>query len=150
MSVTVPSRLLLVQRKLPPHIAAQSKRPTPVRQAQQSVRNTSKPKSRHVAATISTPIIQARASEPNPRSHALSRTYGAILPTSLIYIILLARGFTPWRPDAVMSTTRRETNSFPSIFMDRRERPEHLKKQGVFPSLEPYLRLIRFQGPQSC
>ena len=29
-----------------------------------------------------------------------------ILPTSLIYIILSTRGYTPWRPAAVMSTTR--------------------------------------------
>ena len=28
------------------------------------------------------------------------------MPTSLIYIILSTRGFTPWRPDAVMSTPR--------------------------------------------
>jgi len=33
-----------------------------------------------------------------------SRGYGSILPTSLTYVILPARGFSPWGPDAVMST----------------------------------------------
>ena len=30
------------------------------------------------------------------------------MPTSLTYFIPLARGFSPWRPDAVMSTDRRK------------------------------------------
>ena len=30
------------------------------------------------------------------------------LPSSLIYIILSTRGCSPWRPDAVMSTTRHD------------------------------------------
>ena len=30
-----------------------------------------------------------------------SRSYGSILPTSLAYIVPLARGCSPWRPDAV-------------------------------------------------
>jgi len=41
----------------------------------------------------------------NLQSHALSQTYGAILPTSLTYIDLLARGFSPWRPAAVIGTS---------------------------------------------
>ena len=43
-------------------------------------------------------------SKPSPQSQSFSRSYGSILPTSLIYIVLLTRGFPPWRPDAVMST----------------------------------------------
>ncbi|PWY61728.1 hypothetical protein BO70DRAFT_408014, partial [Aspergillus heteromorphus CBS 117.55] len=39
----------------------------------------------------------------------LIRSYGSILPTSLIYIVLSTRGCSPWRPAAVMSTTWRET-----------------------------------------
>ena len=42
----------------------------------------------------------------NPQSQSLSRGYGSILPTSLIYIVLLTRGCTPWRPEAVMSTSK--------------------------------------------
>jgi len=41
----------------------------------------------------------------NLQSHAFSQTYGAILPTSLTYIDLLARGFSPWRPAAVIGTS---------------------------------------------
>lgn len=41
---------------------------------------------------------------PSPQSQSLSRSYGSNLPTSLIYIILLTRGYSPWRPDAVIST----------------------------------------------
>ena len=43
-------------------------------------------------------------SPPDPQSQSFSRSYGSILPTSLIYILLWTRGYTPWRPDAVMST----------------------------------------------
>jgi len=42
----------------------------------------------------------------NLQSHAFLQTYGAILPTSLTYINLLARGCSPWRPAAVIGTTR--------------------------------------------
>ena len=41
---------------------------------------------------------------PDPQSQSFSRSYGSVLPTSLIYILLSTRGYTPWRPDAVMST----------------------------------------------
>ena len=45
-----------------------------------------------------------RTPRPDPQSQSFSRSYGSILPTSLIYILLSTRGCTPWRPDAVMST----------------------------------------------
>jgi len=38
------------------------------------------------------------------QSQSFSRSYGSVLPTSLAYIVPLARGCSPWRPDAVMST----------------------------------------------
>ena len=47
-----------------------------------------------------------RAFQPDPQSQSLSRSYGSILPTSLTHIVLSARGSSPWRPAAVMSTTR--------------------------------------------
>ena len=40
----------------------------------------------------------------SPQSQSFSRSYGPNLPTSLIYIILMTRGCSPWRPDAVMGT----------------------------------------------
>ncbi|CAA3000079.1 Hypothetical predicted protein [Olea europaea subsp. europaea] len=42
---------------------------------------------------------------PIPQSQSFSRAYRSILLTSLAYIVPLVRGFLPWRPDAVMSTT---------------------------------------------
>jgi hypothetical protein len=58
----------------------------------------------------------ARTPRPSPQSQSFSRSYGSILPTSLIYIVLSTRGCAPWRPDAVMSTTRGENkNSHPDF-----------------------------------
>ncbi|PHT26238.1 Regulator of rDNA transcription protein 15 [Capsicum baccatum] len=42
---------------------------------------------------------------PSPQSQSFSQTYGSILPTSLAYIVPSTRGCSPWRPNAVMSTT---------------------------------------------
>ena len=53
---------------------------------------------------------------PDPQSQSFSRSYGSILPTSLIYIVLSTRGYTPWRPDAVMSTPRGANKVSPSDF----------------------------------
>ncbi len=46
-------------------------------------------------------------------SQSFSQSYGSNLPTSLTYIILLTRGYSPWRPDAVIGTTRCTTNPSP-------------------------------------
>ena len=40
----------------------------------------------------------------NNQSQSLSRSYGSNLPNSLTYFDLLTRGYSPWRPDAVMGT----------------------------------------------
>ena len=58
----------------------------------------------------------AETPRPGPQSQSFSRSYGSILPTSLIYILLLTRGCTPWRPDAVMSTPRGANKVSPSDF----------------------------------
>ena len=83
---------------------------------------------------------------PNPQSQSFSRSYGSILPTSLIYIILSTRGCSPWRPDAVMSTTWQDRKLLPCIFKDRHWRAGHHETCGALPASEPYLRMIRFQG----
>ncbi|KAE8076499.1 hypothetical protein FH972_015146 [Carpinus fangiana] len=51
--------------------------------------------------------FEARTPVPSPQSQSFSRGYGSVLSTSLAYIVPLARGCSPWRPDAVMSTTGR-------------------------------------------
>ncbi|TVY73137.1 hypothetical protein LSUE1_G006148, partial [Lachnellula suecica] len=72
-----------------------------------------------------------------PNSQSFSRSYGSILPTSLIYIVLSTRGCSPWRPAAVMSTTWLESYSFPRIFKGRRERTGPDKSVGLYQPLNP-------------
>ncbi|KAK8547745.1 hypothetical protein V6N13_027358 [Hibiscus sabdariffa] len=86
---------------------------------------------------------------PSPQSQSFSRGYGSILPTSLAYIVPSTRGCSPWRPDAVMSTTGRERRSVLRIFKGRRGRTGHHATCGALPAAGPYLRLSRFQGGQA-
>ncbi|CAN7092786.1 unnamed protein product, partial [Brassica rapa subsp. narinosa] len=55
-------------------------------------------------------------------------------------------GCSPWRPDAVMSTTGRERHSVLWIFKGHRECTGHHATCGALPAAGPYLRLSRFQG----
>ncbi|PHT26707.1 hypothetical protein CQW23_33683 [Capsicum baccatum] len=86
---------------------------------------------------------------PSPQSQSFSETYGSILPTSLAYIVPSTRGCSPWRPDAVMSTTGRGRHSVLRIFKGRRERTGDHAMCGALPAAGPYLRLSRFQGGQA-
>ncbi|PHT25868.1 hypothetical protein CQW23_34512 [Capsicum baccatum] len=86
---------------------------------------------------------------PSPQSQSFSQTYGSILPTSLAYIVSSTRGCSPWRPDAVMSTTGYGRHSVLRIFKGRRESTGHHATCGALPSAGPYLQLSRFQGGQS-
>ncbi|KAL0744952.1 hypothetical protein Bca101_100897 [Brassica carinata] len=64
---------------------------------------------RHVSGSSSPPTVDGF--ELGPRAQPSSQSfsgYGSILPTSLAYIVPSTRGCSPWRPAAVMSTTRRE------------------------------------------
>ena len=97
---------------------------------------------------VSTTASCAKPDRPNPQSQSLSQSYGSILPTSLIYIVLSTRGCTPWRPDAVMSTTWGANKSRPRIFMDRPKRTGRDKTCPALPSIPPYRRLNRSRaGP---
>ncbi|KAI3488454.1 hypothetical protein L1887_47447 [Cichorium endivia] len=78
---------------------------------------------------------------PSPQSQSFSRGYGFILPTSLAYIVPSTRGCSPWRPDAVMSTTGRGRHSVLRIFKGRRGRTGHRATCGALPAAGPYLRL---------
>ncbi|PHT25784.1 hypothetical protein CQW23_34595 [Capsicum baccatum] len=86
---------------------------------------------------------------PSPQSQSFSQTYRSILPTSLAYIVPSTRGCSPWRPDAVMSTTGCGRHSVLRIFKGRRERTGHHATCGALPAAGPYLRLSRFQGGQA-
>ena len=83
------------------------------------------------------------------QSQSFSRGYGSNLPTSLICVVPSTRGWSPWRPDAVMSTNGRENQSFPRIFKGLQERTGHHKKCGALPTIKPYLLAIRFHGVRS-
>ncbi|CAN6972908.1 unnamed protein product, partial [Brassica rapa subsp. trilocularis] len=85
-------------------------------------------RSRHVSSLSSPPTVDGFGTgtpEPSPQSQSFSRSYGSILPTSLAYIVPSTRGCSPWRPDAVMSTTGRERHSVLRIFKGRRECTGH-------------------------
>ncbi|KAL0803160.1 hypothetical protein Bca101_058336 [Brassica carinata] len=84
--------------------------------------------------------LRAQPSEP-----ILFRSYGSILPTSLAYIVPSTRGCSPWRPDAVMSTTGRGgTRS--SGFSRAAGMHGHHAACGALPAAGPYLRLSRFRS----
>ena len=89
---------------------------------------------------------------PYPKSQFLSRSFESILPTSLTYILPSTRGCSPWRPAAVMGTTRRE--NIPAA------RPKHssefsridmcapdIAELRRYSTRSPFLRLTRFHGP---
>ncbi|KAK8632060.1 hypothetical protein V6N13_028837 [Hibiscus sabdariffa] len=86
---------------------------------------------------------------PSPQCQSFSRGYGSILPTSLAYIVPSTRGCSPWRPDAVMSTTGRGRHSVLRIFKGRRGRTGHHATCGALPAAGPYLQLSSFQGGQA-
>ncbi|CAN6973408.1 unnamed protein product [Brassica rapa subsp. trilocularis] len=109
-------------------------------------------RSRHVSSSSSPPTVDGFGTgtpEPSPQSQSFSRSYGSILPTSLTNIVPSTRGCSPWRPDAVMSTTGRERNSVLRIFKGRQECTGHHATCGALPADVPYLRLSRFQGGQA-
>lgn len=101
---------------------------------------------RAAQATRRRPAASTGTHAPDPQSQSFSRSYGSILPTSLIYILLSTRGCSPWRPDAVLGTTRRANNSLPQIFKGPRPRSGHPTDQGAFPAPQPHRRVIRFRG----
>jgi hypothetical protein len=92
------------------------------------------------------PGFRAQNPGPNPQSQSFSRSYGSILPTSLIYIVLSTRGCSPWRPDAVMSTTWQDRERSPGFSGAVGGAPDTREKCGALPAAAPYLRMIRFQG----
>ncbi|WZZ15208.1 hypothetical protein YC2023_108297 [Brassica napus] len=109
-------------------------------------------RSRHVSSSSSPPTVDGFGTgtpEPSPQSQSFSQSYGSILPNSLAYIVPSTRGCSPWRPDAVMSTTGRERHSVLRIFKGHRECTGHHATCGALPAAGPYLRLSRFQGGQA-
>ena len=81
--------------------------------------------------------FQPRPDRPSPQSQSFSRSYGSGLPTSLTYIVLSTRGCSPWRPAAVIGTTRGDGPRTPPHFQGpagaRRTPPETRRSTGPQP-----------------
>lgn len=78
------------------------------------------------------PASRPSPTRPDPQSQSLSRSYGSNLPTSLTYIILSTRGFSPWRPAADMGTNRQDARRGPLLdFQGPRGRSGHRRNCGA-------------------
>ena len=86
---------LHTRRELPPQSLPASTAPHRVRPGRKAKLVPSQPRT-----------LKHGPNVPNLKSQSFSRSYGSILPTSLIHIVLSTRGSSPWRPAAVMSTTK--------------------------------------------
>ena len=87
------------------------------------------------------------ANRPGLWSQSFSRSYGSILPTSLTYIILSTRGYSPWRPDADIGTMLYGLMRLHRCFKAHSMRTRHRRTRDAFRVKQrPYLRLSRFQG----
>ena len=78
--------------------------------------------------------------------HSTGREQHCHCSASSTYIVLSTRGCSPWRPAAVVSTTRQENDRFPRIFKGRRKRTGPHNKCGALSEVKPYLRLNRLKG----
>ena len=68
------------------------------------------------------------------------------MPTSLTYIVLSARGCSPWRPDAVVSTDGGRSQFALPDFQGPPRAHRGPPRRRTYAELEPYRRLRRFQG----
>ncbi|CAN7111041.1 unnamed protein product [Brassica rapa subsp. narinosa] len=96
--------------------------------------------SRHVSSSSSPPTVDGFGTgtpEPSPQSQSFSRSYGSILPTSLAYIVPSTRGCSPWRPDAVMSTTGRERTRSSGFSRAAGNAPDTTRRAVLFQPLDP-------------
>lgn len=63
--------------------------------------------------------LNCKPDQINFQSHSFSRSYRTILPTSLTYINLDTKGFSPWRPAADTSTVYHQDKYHTRIFKDQ-------------------------------
>ncbi|KAL0827692.1 hypothetical protein Bca101_051370 [Brassica carinata] len=92
--------------------------------------------SHHVNGSSSPPRIdgfRTGTPEPSPQRQSFFRSYGSIFPNSLAYIIPSTRRSSPWRPNAVMSTTGGERHSVLWIFKGRRNAPDTTRRASFAP-----------------
>ena len=82
---------------------------------------------------------------PNPQSQSFSQSYGSILPTSLTYVVLWARGCSPWRHDAVMGTGRGANKPLLQLFKGNGEHAGHLDDKVPCPPINPSSKQLDFK-----
>lgn len=56
------------------------------------------------------PTAPTRPRSPTLQSQFFSQSYESILPNSFTHILLCTRGYSPWKPEAVLSTPARRKN----------------------------------------
>lgn len=96
------------------------------------------------------PTSRPSPTRPDPQSQSLSRSYGSNLPTSLTYIILSTRGYSPWRPAADMGTNRHDNSTWPSPGFSRSEGKIRTPPQMRCSSRsKPYLPARGFHGTRT-
>ena len=95
-------------------------------------------------------IFKEEPQTPNPKSQSFSRSYRPNLPTSLTYIITSTRGYSPWRPDAVMSTATTPLHIIPRLFKDHRERTGQTRRSSALPNTQLPLGIIPFHSCAIC
>lgn len=69
------------------------------------------------------------------QSQFFSQSYESILPNSFTHILLCTRGYSPWKPEAVLSTPTRWKKLWgmdPAIFKERDEETEQFQKRNCF------------------
>ena len=84
-------------------------------------------------------IFKEEPQTPTPKSQSFSRSYRPNFPTSLTYIITSTRGFSPRRPDAVMSTANLWCIMIHRFFMDHRQRTGQLRRSTAMPPMDVLL-----------
>lgn len=134
---------------LPPPLAGREERPTGLRKASPSEGPPPPLREKGARPNGASPRL-LRTSGPGPQSQSFSRGYGSVLPTSLTYVLLSARGCSPRRPAAVIGTTERDGDPLPQVFKVRRGRPGRPGSRDALPGAQPYLRSIRFRGRALC
>ena len=140
MSAPVLSWLLITQRK---SIKTNSQLPA-INEGHPSHRREETASTFHVDSNYCEPQTSS------PKSQSFSRSYGPNLPTSLTYIITSTRGYSPWRPDAVMSTATALMQIIPRLFMDRRERTRQTRRSSALPSMKLHLGISPFHRFTTC
>ena len=84
---------------------------------------------------------------PGLQSHSFSRSYGTNLPTSLTYIILSTRGYSPRRPAADMGTSWCDSRvNFSLIFKVPPDAHGHSENCCALGKPKPILFSKKFQG----